>query len=91
MPVVKVINASRYAFKDAETGRDISGCKVTYLGEAEASDKFKGLPVITLTGDEQIYHAIPRQFPCDLEIETTIVMKQGKPSVKLSGVKALVK
>lgn len=87
---VKVLNASRYSFLDKETGRSIAGCKLTYIGEKENSDKFRGVQIITVTGDESIFHTLP-QLPADMDVETGIVMKQGKPSAILVGVRELVK
>lgn len=84
---MKVLNASRYNFNDSESGRVVSGCKVTYVGETQVSDTRKGAEVITVTGPEEVFHQLP-PLPADVDLKVSVVMRSGKPSVALLGVVA---
>lgn len=82
---MKVLSASRYNFNDEKTGRLVAGCKITYVGDTEHNERFKGAQVVTVSGEENIFHQLP-QLPADLNLKLQVTMKQGSPTVRVVGI-----
>ena len=81
-----VLAIKKYNFADEKSGREVSGCKVTYLGdEVAATPTFRGRPALTITCDEAFYDSFAgTPVPGNYELEFAMLPGAGgKPQLQL--------
>lgn len=80
MAKYQVLHVSRYDFKDAETNKQITGCKVTVLGDTDTSPNSRGRQVLKFSAPIAIWDRfsnVPGEYELDL------VPRMNGNSVKL--------
>ena len=82
MPRYQVLRVSRYDFKDKESGRSVSGAKVTALGESLSTPDTKGHEILTFAAPLALFDRFS-QVPATYELELIPKMSGGKVTLEL--------
>lgn len=90
---VLAIHASVYDFKDQESGKQVSGTKLSYLPDTEdPRDDATGIPPLQLTGDKFLFQKLQNSLPAIIEIETRMVPgRRGTVQLALVDAKVIAK
>lgn len=85
---IQVLNCSHWAFTDKDTGEHLSGYKVSFLSEAEQTDKFSGQRVSEATLTKDHFDALKGHLPGVCDVDFAIVPgAKGKATVKVVNIK----
>ena len=81
---VQVLSVSRYNFKDPSDNRIVSGAKVTYKGETETDERFRGVRILTVAAPESIFSQLPPKLPAEVSLNFVQKMKGKNPILEIA-------